>query len=539
MRIVSFVLALVTQVLPLAAHAAEEPFKVLELRPSVNWEKMKSNERAIKYYGKAEELKALGKYTDATYFFNLAAQQDPDFKSNVNWEQAEIFDHLGRKEDADKLMRMAIEGKRHDFWFTEKYVRYLIKEHRGNEAVAVCHKIPYLLKWEEGVVLLAESFIASGRKPDAIALAKHYYTRMEREETTNGALKAFLEKNGVRCDFKYSSRHNRAVLSTIKRISSLNKPVTDSQLAALFPQQDKDKKWLRYNSGARCTICRSNFWQIRIFDEEPNSSRIKIYPNRHKTCITRAEVEKLFGKTVMKPATWAMHGNGRPERFEYFDRDPNLRFFFSSTRTMFPPTNEKIQRVTEVQIAWKAGRIPERPPTPYEPPKPVPDDEIEAHVQEAEKAYQDGDIRRAITLAMKYFQEGHNTKATGYDRYVRRKKLLIDCYSKLGRNEIVEVLKVADYATIAFYVEQAFGYKTLLMPTIDEYLKERWRAIGGYDGEISFLSTGWLTTGVQKDNPHYDEFLKLIGSLKDGEERLVPPVPARLIDPTLFDPGVI
>lgn len=519
-------------------YSPQTPLKVLDLVPNPRWEKEKRDERASKFYWKADELKKLGKYTDADYFFRLALQHNPELRSEVNWQQAEIFDRLGRKEDADRLMRKVVEGKKYDFWIAEKYIRYLIKEHRGNEAVVVCHKTPYLLKREDGVILLAESLIAADRKSDAIALAKRYYNRMEREETTYGGFKAFLEDNGVRCEPKYSSAYNKAVLSIIKRISSLKKPVTDSQLAALFPQQDKDKKWLRYNSGARCTICRSNFWQIRIYDEEPNSSRIKIYPDRHKTCITRAEVEKLFGKTVMKPATWAMHGNGRPERFEYFDRDPNLRFFFSSTQTMFPPTNEKIQRVTEVQIAWKDGRIPEPPPTPYVPPKSVPAEVIDGHISEAEDAYLKGDYRRAATLLMKFWQEeGIRTDRIGFKRYSRRKKVLLGCYEKLGRNDIAEYIRMADCMSLTVDVDQAFGNRTLLLPTLDEYMRRAWKVQdGGVDGQMSFYSV-WPITTVDKNTPRYEEFYKAVGPFNSRVEIEILPLPASLVDPAIFEKG--
>jgi hypothetical protein len=462
----------------------------------------------------------------------------------VTKEQSEIYLRTGRRAEADRLMRIVWNSAQRDDQFIERYIKFLIDENRAGEAVQLCKRLPDLENRENYLEMLCMALKANGQKAKAIQLAKVNYIRLARSEKSYGGLKKFLEQNGVKLEVKvaYDTSQNAAFLGIVKRISGLKKTITPAQVAAMFPSKDKEKGWVSRSQVATCAVCKGNPWQIRVVGEELNSSRIKIYPFPQKTCITREEVEKIFGKTQKKPASWGMHGNGVPERLEYFDRDPGLRFDLSGPRgfwRMPPGDTDSIQHVTAVQIAWKEGRFSDPPYIPSVPPKPVPDSEIEGHLQEAEKAYEDGDFRRAATLTMKYFLDGHNTQRSGYERYMRRKKLLVDCYRKLGRNDIADAVQAADYGTLDFHVQQAFGYKTLLLPTMDEYMRERWRAIGrSWDGQITIQTAGWLGVGVEKENPHYSEFVKLIGPLKDGEERLVPPLPASLIDPTIFDPAL-
>lgn len=165
---------------------------------------------------------------------------------------------------------------------------------------------------------------------------------------------------------------------------------------------------------------------------------------------------------------------------------------------------------------------------------------IDGHISEAEDAYLKADYRRAVTLLMKYWQEeGTRTDRVGFKRYSRRKKVLLGCYEKFGRKDIVEYIKMADCMSLTADVDQAFCNRALLLPTLDEYMRRPWKVQdGGVDGQLSFWGI-WPITTVYKNTPRYEEFYKAVGPFNGRVEIEISPLPASLVDPVIFEKGAV
>lgn len=458
---------------------------------------------------KARDLYAQRKFQEALEAAKYANRVQ---KSYLNDEViAECLAHIARPTEA----MAAVEKLPYSSWSTRVEVYETLGMYE--KALAACvlpdaNEDPYMLK--------CKLLLKHGERAKAIRLANDAFFKFD--SSANPHWKEFFQVNGFEVPAPSLDPKAKAeILSQLTKLRHVHEPHGATSLEKDFGRKftvcGRCATGLSYVSDEQLESPITRIW-LRVGYEPSAKDGEKVLSldiNRGLSSPSTIEIEKALAD-IGKPekSTAACMGCGSPTiKFDvliYKLPDSVLTF-------TFPQSTNRLERIDRT---WTLV-LHKREPKPWVPP-------TMQMIEQELKSMQYAKAARNLMIVWERDSSDSELRQ-------RKRRLLVQCFTSLKKPEVADYLAAAPFNHVRITVIHADCDPNRVVTTLDSYMHQLWNVSGDTSEErahytIRIPDCSLIDVWKAESPDFYARFFDKIGALKPGEERLVPPLPADLID---------